>query len=324
MEKELHELLASGRDQRATDLLLREEEAVYVRINDRLVQGQGVASKALMSWLFTRSIPGSSVSEGAKGLDVDQAYEWDGRCRMNLFTSQGKRCCCIRLLPQKVRSLKELGVCEALPARIHAHRGLCLLVGKTGSGKSTTLAALLTALTEEAPWHIITLEDPVEVVLTARQGLITQRELGRDFLSFEEGIRSALRQSPDLLMIGEIRDPISLRAALAAAESGTGVIATMHSLGAQGTLSRMLHMFSAAERDFVRFQIAATLNFLQSQILVPWNDGLKLDYELLLGTPAVSSIIRDGQFANLKNCILLGRRLGMKPFEEQVGASAVP
>lgn len=315
MEEMFNRILAEGRKRSVTDLLFRENELIYFRCHDKIIVGDVRIPKELMEWLFNSFNTSDRVSEGIQCLDSDTAFERDGRYRINRFTAEGRLSACIRIIKNEIPSLAQLGVDGRIPDYIHDLRGISLVVGKTGSGKSTTMAGIINELVATWPWHIITLEDPVEYHLSCSSGLVTQRELGRDFLSFQEGIKSALRQSPDLIMIGEIRDTGSLRAALDAAESGTGVIATMHSLGASNTISRILQMFPAAERDFVRFQLAGNLNLIQSQVLEPRNETLQLDYELLLGTKAVKNTIAEGHFSQLGNLILLGQRQGMKSFE---------
>lgn len=319
METLFHEILADGRKRSVTDVIMREGELIHFRLQDEIVAGDLRIPKALMEWLFSSFNASDRVREGGPCLDQDTAFERDGRYRINRFTAEGRLSACIRIISDKIPPLEKLGIDGRLPGYIHDARGISLVVGKTGSGKSTTMAGIISQLVGTWPWHIITLEDPVEYHLPWGTGLISQREIGRDFLSFQEGIKSALRQSPDLIMIGEIRDTQSLRAALEAAESGIGVIATMHSLGASNTITRMLQMFPAQEREFVRFQLAGNLNLIQSQILVREQSGLRLDYELLLGTMAVKNTIAEGNLGQLGNLILLGHRQGMKSFGDSRG-----
>lgn len=314
MEELFIGILEEARRRCVTDLFLREEEVLYYRLADQIVSGETWIPRALMEWLFRSFNTTDRIGEGQPCLDSDTAYEREGRYRINRFTAQGRLSACIRVIKTEVPPLETLGIDARLPGYIYEKRGISLVVGKTGSGKSTTLAGIISQLVARWPWHVITLEDPVEYQLPGGRGLVTQRELGRDFLSFGEGIRSALRQSPDLVMIGEVRDTASLRAALDAAESGTGVIATMHSLGAAHTLTRSLQLFPSAERDFVRFQLAGSINLIQSQVLERSEAGLTLDYELLLGTQAVKNTIAEGQFSQLVNLIQLGQRQGMKSF----------
>lgn len=315
MEALFHQLLKECREKGITDILMKEEQPLHLRLRDEIIQESRIIPRELMQWMFNTFNQAERIREGSQRLDADTAYEHDGRYRINRFTSEGRLCATIRIIQGRIPDLGALGVSDQLPGLICQHRGLSLVVGKTGSGKSTTMAATLARLLQQMPWHIISLEDPVEYHLPRGKGLVTQRELGRDFLSFAEGIKSALRQSPDLLMIGEIRDTASMRAVLDAAESGIGVIATLHSLGAATTLSRILQMFPGAERDFVRFQLGENLNFIQSQVLRKTAEGLKLDYELIIGTAAVKNTILEGNFNQLPNLIFLGQRQGMKPFE---------
>ena len=315
MENRFHELLTACRGRGVSDILLREDDVLHYRLRDEILPGTGCVGRELMQWLFSSISPGERVREGNGSLDSDLAYEYKGRYRINRYTSEGKLCATIRIIKDQIPTLAELGVNPGLPDHLASRRGLSLVVGKTGSGKSTTMAAVLSELLRVRPWHLITLEDPVEYRLDPGKGLVTQRESGRDFLTFQEGIRSALRQSPDFMMIGEIRDTASMRAVLEAAEAGIGVIATLHSLGAGTTLARILQMFPGSERDFVRFQLGETINFIQSQILRKNENGMELDYELLLGTQAVRNTISEGHFNQLENLIFLGQRQGMRGFQ---------
>lgn len=308
MEKLFHKLLMDGRNRGDTDLLLKAEGALAARCQGVMVRHEETIPRELLTWLKEAT----QVAEG------DASYEYQGRYRLNLFQSDGKDCACIRLIKQEIPRPQDLGINGSLSQRIRREKGLSLVVGKTGSGKSTTLASLLEEILQEEAWHIITLEDPVEYRLRAYRGVVTQRELGKDFPSFQAGIRSALRQSPDLIMIGEIRDTASMKAALEAAETGSGVVATLHCLGAANTMSRILQMFSPLERDFIRFQVSQSLNFIQSQILKRDGHGLKLDYELLVATAAVRNTIKEGDVGQLTNLIVLGKRQGMKAFETMV------
>lgn len=319
MEDLFHKILENGRKRSVTDILMREGEMISYRLKDEIITESYIVSRELMNWLFQSFNHSDRVrEEGSGSLDSDTSFERNGRYRINRFTSEGRLSACIRIISNDIPPLEQLGVDGRIPGYIHQQRGISLIVGKTGSGKSTTMAGVLRSLVDDWPWHIITLEDPIEYRLPAGKGLITQRELGRDFLSFQEGIKSALRQSPDLIMIGEIRDSFSLRAALEAAESGTGVIATLHSMGASNTILRMMQMFPAAERDFVRFQLSGSLNLIQSQVLYREKEGLRLDYELLLGTRAVRNTILEGNLSQLNNLILLGTRAGMKSWSKNV------
>jgi twitching motility protein PilT len=246
---------------------------------------------------------------------MDVSFELDGRYRANCFTAMGKRCAAIRIIKDDILPLSSLGLPTDLVERIQKKKGLSLIVGKTGAGKSTTLAALTKGLLDAENAHIISLEDPVEYKIIGDRGEITQRELGIDFGSFDQGITEALRQSPDYLIIGEIRSLSALKAAISASEAGHGILGTLHSVGAARTLSRMLSMFSLHEKEFVRFQLAQNLNFILSQKLNHEVNKTELDFELLLNLPSVENTIREGRFNQLDNLILLGERQGMRMFK---------
>lgn len=314
-EKYFRELIYSARINGATDIILREGENVYLRILNSMEKSDELCSSETMKWMFNYFNSCDRIGEKGDRTDIDSSFEDRGRYRVNLFTSDRKMCSVIRIIRNKIPELTEIGVSLKIPEVIHENRGLNLIVGKTGSGKSTTMASVIKYITDRWPWHIITLEDPIEYRFQCSMGLVTQRELGSDFLSFREGIKSALRQSPDLIMIGEIRDYESLKAAIEAAESGTGVLCSMHSLGAEKTLSRMLALFPGQERDFARFSISSCLNLIQSQILFEKDRKLNMDYELLFGNRAVRATIREGRMNQLDNLILLGKSEGMKKFD---------
>jgi len=245
---------------------------------------------------------------------MDVSFEYHGRYRVNCFSSMGKRCAAMRVISDEIRTLKNLGLPEDLSSRVIDRKGLSLIVGKTGAGKSTTLAAITQSILMNEKAHIITLEDPVEYRYTRMKGEITQREMGIDFPGFEVGIQDALRQSPDYIVIGEIRTLSALKAAISAAEAGHGIIGTIHSIGAARTLTRMLSMFSEAEKEFIRYQLSANLNFILSQKLTYNDRKAHLDYELMLNIPSMENTIREGRFNQMDNLILLGEKQGMKRF----------
>ncbi len=314
MKDLFREILANARKEKVTDVIFKEGENVYFRVQDSIIISEYMSSECLMRWLHGYFNQSENISEGRGKIDLDTSFTDGGRYRINLFTSGKKKCSVVRIINEAVPEMDDLGLFEGLPALIHDKKGINLIVGKTGSGKSTTMASLINRIASKYPWHIITLEDPIEYELSGGIGIITQRELESDFLTFQDGIKSALRQSPDLIMIGEIRSVDALRAAISAAESGTGVLATMHSLGAEQTISRILAMFPGEERDFVRFSLASSLTFIQSQVLKREGGVYKMDYELLISNKGIAGTIREGRLNQLENLILLGKKEGMKRF----------
>lgn len=313
MDRRVEAVLNAARTGEATDIILKEGEIASYRINGRLEASDVEIDSSFMDELFRNLTPASGYFAGPLP-SLDLAFECRGRYRANLFTAEGRKCAVLRVIKERVGSLEELGLPGMLADRIAVRKGLSLIVGRTGSGKSTTLASITQEILSREDAHVVTLEDPVEFRMQGKRGTATQRELGRDFSSFEDGIYQALRQSPDFIVIGEIRNLSSLRAALTAAEAGHGIIGTIHSSGASRTLTRMLAMIPESEKEFARFQISSVLNLMLSQRLEYRESGPFLDYELLLNVPSVENTIREGRINQLDNLIFLGEKLGMKRF----------
>lgn len=315
MDRRIESVLDEARLLGASDVVLKEDQKAIYRILGKLTESDQIVSRAELERFTSFLRPAGYVQEylgGTSGMDV--SFEYHGRYRVNCFSSMGKRCAAMRVISDEIRTLKNLGLSEDLSSRVIDRKGLSLIVGKTGAGKSTTLAAITQSILMNEKAHIITLEDPVEYRYTRMKGEITQREMGIDFPGFEVGIQDALRQSPDYIVIGEIRTLSALKAAISAAEAGHGIIGTIHSIGAARTLTRMLSMFSEAEKEFIRYQLSANLNFILSQKLTYNDRKAHLDYELMLNIPSMENTIREGRFNQMDNLILLGEKQGMKRF----------
>lgn len=315
MDRRIESILDEARLLGASDVVLKEDQKAIYRILGKLTESDQIVSRDELERFTSFLRPAGYVQEylgGTSGMDV--SFEYHGRYRVNCFSSMGKRCAAMRVISDEIRTLKTLGLPEDLSRRVVDRKGLSLIVGKTGAGKSTTLAAITQSILLYEKAHIITLEDPVEYRYSRMQGEITQREMGIDFPGFEVGIQDALRQSPDYIVIGEIRTLSALKAAISAAEAGHGIIGTIHSIGAARTLTRMLSMFSEAEKEFIRYQLSANLNFILSQKLTYSEMKAHLDYELMLNIPSMENTIREGRFNQMDNLILLGEKQGMKRF----------
>jgi len=315
MDRRIESVLDEARLLGASDVVLKEDQKAIYRILGKLTESDQIVSRAELERFTSFLRPAGYVQEylgGTSGMDV--SFEYHGRYRVNCFSSMGKRCAAMRVISDEIRTLKTLGLPEDLSGRVIDRKGLSLIVGKTGAGKSTTLAAITQSILMNEKVHIITLEDPVEYRYSRMKGEITQREMGIDFPGFEVGIQDALRQSPDYIVIGEIRTLSALKAAISAAEAGHGIIGTIHSIGAARTLTRMLSMFSEAEKEFIRYQLSANLNFILSQKLTYNDRKAHLDYELMLNIPSMENTIREGRFNQMDNLILLGEKQGMKRF----------
>lgn len=227
------------------------------------------------------------------------------RFRGNAYFQQGRLAFALRLLPASIPTLEEIGAPQALMDFLDAGQGLILVTGRTGSGKTTTLAAFLDAVNHRSARHILTLEDPVEYVLEPDQCFISQRELGQDFPSFAEGLCAGLREMPDVILVGEIRDAETMRTAMAAAASGALVLGTLHTRDAASVPLRVEGMFPLGERDAVRAELAEVLSGVFAQWLLPAREGGRVCLsEVLLVNPAVRSLIRQGKYAQIPSAML--------------------
>ncbi len=256
----------------------------------------------------------------AVGTDTDHGLEIDGvRLRVNAFDHLGGVGLAARLIRDRVPPIAELGLPPEVGNVIDPRDGLVLVCGPTGSGKSTTLAALIDALDQRRAAHVITLEDPIEYRFAARRCLIHQREVGQHVASFAAGLRSALREAPDVIMLGELRDSGTIAAALTAAETGHLVLATLHAPNAAGAIDRMIDAFPENQQRQVRWQLAGVLRTVITQFLLPRKDGGRVAaVELVPLTTAVANLIRKGDLQVLPSTIQTGRDAGMIPLERSL------
>ena len=250
-----------------------------------------------------------------KELDFSFRYE-SRRFRGNVYYQRELLSIAFRLIPSMIPTLQELGVPEALTKMIDATQGLLLVTGRTGSGKSTTLAAFINAITQKRACHILTLEDPIEFEHISDNCFISQRELGRDFISLPQALKSALREMPDVLLIGEIRDYETMAMAMEAAAAGIFVLGTLHTSGAAETAMRVESMFPIVQRDAVRDQFADVFIGIFSQQLLPKIGGGRVSAtEVLLSTSASVNLIRQGKYVQLPSVMLSGKALGMQTMQ---------
>ena len=239
-----------------------------------------------------------------------------GRFRANAYYQRGTLALALRVVPFRVRSLEELGAPRACIDLLNKPYGLVLVVGPTGSGKSTTLAAMIDRINEERPCHILTIEDPVEYLHTHKTAMVNQREVGTDVLSFTDGLRSALREDPDVVLLGEMRDLDSIAITLSLAETGHLVFATLHTNDASQALDRIVDVFPAERRDQIQIQLAGALQGVISQRLVAVEGGGRVAaYEVLMGTEAVRNLVREGKSRQMRNIITTGQKDGMQTIE---------
>jgi twitching motility protein PilT len=256
----------------------------------------------------------------ALGANTDHSLELDGaRLRVNAFDHLGGFGVVARLIRDRVPGLAELGLPPELGAVVDQRDGLVLVAGPTGSGKSTTLAALVDLVDQRRAAHVITLEDPIEYRFTPRRGIVHQREVGRHIASFAAGLRSALREAPDVILLGELRDRDTLAAALTAAETGHLVLATLHAPSAAGAIDRIIDAFPETQQRQARWQLAAVLRTVITQYLLPRRDGGRVPaIELVPITTAVANLMRKGDLQMLPSAIQTGRDAGMIPLERSL------
>jgi twitching motility protein PilT len=256
----------------------------------------------------------ASALESHGSVDLSYAADGLGRFRINVCRHFRGLALIARVIPAEVPRLEDLGLPPAV-TRFTAHRsGLVLVTGPTGTGKSTTLAAMVGEINSRKSLNILTLEEPVEFLHRSDQCQVVQREVGTDVPSFEAGLRAALREDPDVILVGELRDPATIALALEAAETGHFVLGTLHTRGAHQTVDRIVDAFPAEAQAQVRHTLADNLRAVLSQELVRAADGRgrRVAMEILVGTPAVAQLIRDGKTFQLQTAITTGRRVGMQ------------
>ncbi|MDX1298393.1 type IV pilus twitching motility protein PilT [uncultured Pseudomonas sp.] len=251
-------------------------------------------------------------------LETDFSFEVPGvaRFRVNAFNQNRGPGAVFRTIPSKVLSMEDLGMGEIFRKISDVPRGLVLVTGPTGSGKSTTLAAMLDYINSNKYHHILTVEDPIEFVHESKKCLINQREVHRDTLGFSEALRSALREDPDIILVGEMRDLETIRLALTAAETGHLVFGTLHTTSAAKTIDRVVDVFPAEEKSMVRSMLSESLQSVISQTLLKKIGGGRVAaHEIMIGTPAIRNLIREDKVAQMYSAIQTGGSLGMQTLD---------
>ena len=256
------------------------------------------------------------------GADFGLSFREDARFRISVFLQRGCIGLVARLIPKDLLTPEEIGLPKAMLELIHQPRGLILVTGPTGSGKSTTLASLINRINEQTRSHIVTIEDPIEYFHDPKKGIINQREVGVDVPTFGEALKRVLRQDPDVILVGEMRDLETMEAAITAAETGHLVFSTLHTTGAARTVDRIIDAFPSNQQEQVRIQLAGNLKAVLSQVLVPRSDdrGRGAAFELMGSTPAIASLIRDNKTYRLPNDIHTGSKFGMVSLEASLAS----
>lgn len=253
------------------------------------------------------------------GTDFGFAFGNEGRFRVAVFKQKGYVSIVLRLLPSKIMTFEEIGLPPIVKSLCRRPRGLFLVTGPTGSGKTTTLATMIDYINTEMDRHIITIEDPIEYYHPHKKSMVNQREVGTDVPSFAEALRRCLRQDPDVILVGELRDLETMEAAIRAAETGHLVFGTLHTTGAQGTITRITDQFPVDQQEQIRIQLSTNLIAVLSQTLVPrTTSGRVAAYEFMVVTPAIANLIRENKVYRIDSSIQTGKKLGMQLLDEHL------
>jgi twitching motility protein PilT len=308
-----------------TDLLLTAGLPPQYRVRGEL---RSVPKEATLSGpdteaLLAEVLNPAQFSAFATRHEYDFSFSWrnEARIRGNAFTQRDQVTLALRMIPRRIPTMQELGLPPVLTDFTRQHQGLVLVTGPTGSGKSTTLAAMIDQINTHRACHILTIEDPIEYVHEHKRSAISQREVGSDTASFPDALRAALREDPDVVLVGEMRDLESIRFALTIAETGHLVFATLHTNDTAQALSRIVDVFPGDQQAQVRVQLAAALTGIVYQRLLPrTGGGMIAAYEVLVATSPVRGLIKDGKTHQLRNTLLTGQRDGMVTFEQSLSA----
>ncbi|MBA2952729.1 PilT/PilU family type 4a pilus ATPase [Nocardioides sp. MAH-18] len=316
-------LLASLWQAGGTDLLLSVGLPPMLRIDGTLAPAPGSTSLSAEDTdaLLAEVLTPEQARSWAASHEYDFSFSWrdNARIRGNAFTQRGLTAVALRMIPRSIPSPDDLGLPPVLRDLALRHQGLVLMTGPTGSGKSTTLASLIDLINQTRGCHIITVEDPIEYVHDHKLSAVNQREVGTDTANFPDALRSVLREDPDVLLVGEMRDLESIRFALTVAETGHLVFATLHTNDTAQSIGRMIDVFPAEQQAQIRVQLAAALSCVVYQRLIPKvGGGMTAAYEVLVATPAVRNLIKEGKTHQLRNCLVTGTRDGMLTLEQSL------
>ena len=324
METNMYNLLATAKANNASDLHITVGVKPKCRISGTLYEMQDFElltpdkTQELVESLFK---PKQQATMNEKG-EVDFAYAHPnlGRFRVNAFKQRGSYAAVLRIVGSKIPTPESLGVPEAVVELTKKKRGLVLVTGPTGSGKSTTLASLIDVINKNRNEHIITLEDPIEYLHKHNHAIVNQREIGLDTDSYGDALRAALREDPDIILVGEMRDFDTIATAITAAETGHLVFSTLHTIGAAPTIERIVDVFPAHQQNQIRGQLASVLEAVISQQLLPTVDGKGrvAAFEVMLGTPAIKNLIREDKAHQIPSIMQTSKKIGMQTMDDSL------
>jgi twitching motility protein PilT len=316
-------LVQSGIEKKASDIHITVGLPIIFRINGELVKfGDVNLTPQDTEKIAKTMLNEKQFSELQQKGEIDISYSTPGvgRFRINIYKQRGSYGIAIRIIPLKIPTLEELGLPLIVRDLARLPRGLILVTGPTGSGKSTTLAYMIDQMNREKKYHIITLEDPIEYLHKHNKSIINQREIGNDTLSFANALRAALRQDPDVILVGEMRDLETISIALTAAETGHLVLSTLHTLGAAKTVDRIIDVFPPHQQQQIRIQLSTVIEAIISQQLLPTIDGKArvAAFEVMIATSAISNLIREEKTHQIDTAIQTGSKLGMQTLDNSL------
>jgi len=319
---DIAELLAFSVKHNASDLHLSAGLPPMIRVDGdiRRVNVPALEHKAVHGLVYD-IMNDKQRKDYEEFLETDFSFEIPGlaRFRVNAFNQARGASAVFRTIPSKILTLDDLGCPDSFREIVDVPRGLVLVTGPTGSGKSTTLAAMIDYKNDTDYAHILTIEDPIEFVHNSKKCLINQREVHRDTLGFSEALRSALREDPDIILVGELRDLETIRLALTAAETGHLVFGTLHTNSAAKTIDRIIDVFPAGEKSMIRSMLSESLRSVVAQTLLKKiGGGRTAAWEIMVGTPAIRNLIREGKVAQMYSAIQTGQALGMQSLDQHL------
>ncbi len=317
MSYSMSDLLQLMVSEGAADLHIRVNTAPVIRLHGVLHRVDGPVLRPEDAEELMRSITSDDHIQSVRergGADFGFAFGEIARFRVSVFKEKGNFGMVLRQIPTKLLTLEQIGIPLSVRELLYKPRGLVLVTGPTGSGKTTTLASMINIINEERDdAHIITIEDPIEYYHKHKKAVVTQREINVDVPNFAEGLRRALRQDPDIILVGEMRDLETMDAAITAAETGHLVFGTLHTTGAAKTIDRIINAFPNTQQEQIRIQLSTVLQAVISQLLLPRSDkpGRVAAFEIMVNTPSVSALIRDNKTFRLNSDIQTGAKYGM-------------